>query len=356
MVQGAAVVLENKTGRILAMSGGFSYPLSQLNRVSQAHAPARLGDQAAELSGRRSRKGLQPNTLVLRRADHAAAGRRGAAPASRTTGRRRTTTAAAGGILTLRRALEKSRNLATARLLDGGIERSRKPASTTSASLAVEGADLPRMPALLSVRARRAAGAADRSRGVLCRDRAMKDCGRCRHSVIESHRSRWTSDLSSTRRARRARSLRSIALAFYQLKTHDAGRAARGTARAIAGLSPYVAGKTGTTDDENDAWFVGFTNDVTVAVWVGWRQCRRQAPHAGRRRDRRRRGCADLRADHPGGVGQCRPENRACPAVAGGQTSAARCKSTDLDLGELAKQPRKRGLRMLPGGCQLQDH
>jgi membrane peptidoglycan carboxypeptidase len=31
-----------------------------------------------------------------------------------------------------------------------------------------------------------------------------------------------------------------------------------------------VAGKTGTSDQENDAWFVGFTNDVTVAVWVGY--------------------------------------------------------------------------------------
>ena len=35
-------------------------------------------------------------------------------------------------------------------------------------------------------------------------------------------------------------------------------------------LAPYVAGKTGTTDSENDGWFVGFTNDVTVAVWVGY--------------------------------------------------------------------------------------
>src|SRR5262249_56502198 len=35
-VQGAAVVLENKTGRILAMTGGASYALSQLNRVTQA--------------------------------------------------------------------------------------------------------------------------------------------------------------------------------------------------------------------------------------------------------------------------------------------------------------------------------
>src|SRR5262245_8055137 len=36
VVQGSVVVLENKTGRILAMTGGFSYPLSQLNRVTQA--------------------------------------------------------------------------------------------------------------------------------------------------------------------------------------------------------------------------------------------------------------------------------------------------------------------------------
>jgi membrane carboxypeptidase/penicillin-binding protein len=48
------------------------------------------------------------------------------------------------------------------------------------------------------------------------------------------------------------------------------GVLARGTARAISGLAPYVAGKTGTSDDENDAWFLGSTNDVTIAVWVGY--------------------------------------------------------------------------------------
>ena len=58
--------------------------------------------------------------------------------------------------------------------------------------------------------------------------------------------------------------------AFYQLKTMMQGVLARGTAHAISGLSPYVAGKTGTSDEENDAWFVGFTNDVTVAVWLGY--------------------------------------------------------------------------------------
>ena len=40
---------------------------------------------------------------------------------------------------------------------------------------------------------------------------------------------------------------------FYQLKTMLQGVLARGTARTIAGLAPYVAGKTGTSDEENDA-------------------------------------------------------------------------------------------------------
>jgi membrane carboxypeptidase/penicillin-binding protein len=57
---------------------------------------------------------------------------------------------------------------------------------------------------------------------------------------------------------------------FYQLKTILQGVVARGTARAMSSLSPDVAGKTGTTENSVDGWFVGFTNDVTVAVWVGY--------------------------------------------------------------------------------------
>ncbi len=65
-------------------------------------------------------------------------------------------------------------------------------------------------------------------------------------------------------------SARPTASSFYQLKTMMQGVLSRGTARTIASLAPYVAGKTGTSDDANDVWFVGFTNDVTVAVWVGY--------------------------------------------------------------------------------------
>src|SRR5947209_18080415 len=62
-VQGATIVLENKTGRILAMVGGFSYPLSQLNRATQAlRQPGSAIKPLSYLAA--LGRGLQPNTLV----------------------------------------------------------------------------------------------------------------------------------------------------------------------------------------------------------------------------------------------------------------------------------------------------
>jgi penicillin-binding protein 1A len=43
----------------------------------------------------------------------------------------------------------------------------------------------------------------------------------------------------------------------------------RGTGQAAASLDWPLAGKTGTVDDNTDAWFVGFDPDITVGVWVG---------------------------------------------------------------------------------------
>src|SRR5262249_34025219 len=61
--QGAVVVLENKTGRVLAMSGGFSYPLSQLNGATQAvRQPGSAIKPLSYLAA--LGKGLQPNTLI----------------------------------------------------------------------------------------------------------------------------------------------------------------------------------------------------------------------------------------------------------------------------------------------------
>jgi penicillin-binding protein 1A len=63
VVQGTVVVLENKTGRILAMSGGFSFPLSQLNRATQAvRQPGSAIKPLSYLAA--LGRGLQPNTLI----------------------------------------------------------------------------------------------------------------------------------------------------------------------------------------------------------------------------------------------------------------------------------------------------
>jgi membrane peptidoglycan carboxypeptidase len=84
------------------------------------------------------------------------------------------------------------------------------------------------------------------------------------------------------------------------------GVLARGTARTIAWLAPYVAGKTGTSDEENDAWFVGFTNEVTVAVWIGYDNADGKRRTLGGRRHWRPRRRADLRACDRGGMDHLR--------------------------------------------------
>ena len=56
----------------------------------------------------------------------------------------------------------------------------------------------------------------------------------------------------------------------FQLTGMMAAVVARGTASAAASLGRPAAGKTGTTNDNTDAWFVGFTARVLAAVWLGF--------------------------------------------------------------------------------------
>ncbi|MDR3515350.1 MAG: penicillin-binding protein 1A [Azospirillaceae bacterium] len=58
----------------------------------------------------------------------------------------------------------------------------------------------------------------------------------------------------------------------YQMVSILEGVVQRGTGRAIASLNRPLAGKTGTTSDSNDAWFVGFSPDLTVGLYVGYDQ------------------------------------------------------------------------------------
>jgi membrane carboxypeptidase/penicillin-binding protein len=265
-VQGAVVVLENKTGRILAMTGGFSYPRSQLNRVTQAQRqPGSSIKPLTYLAALGS--GLQPNTLVedegLTLPPIGVANGRGRpedywSPKNYGGG--------TSGTMTLRRALENSRNLATAQLLIGGIMKKPEDSLNRLCDLAAEvqvyRECMHYYPFVLGAQPVRPIDLAAFYATIA--NEGVRPSPHVVESIELNGQTIFQQEPSPVR-------IGSVdAAAFYQLKSILQGVLARGTARSIGALAPFVAGKTGTTDDENDAWFVGFTNDVTVAVWVGY--------------------------------------------------------------------------------------
>jgi len=264
-VQGAALVLENRTGKILAMAGGFSYPLSQLNRTSQTRRqPGSALKPVTYLAALEA--GLQPNTLVLDEPitlppiDAAHARERDYWSPKDFDGR-------SVGALTLRRGLENSKNLVTAHLLDGGIAGTPEESLDRVCELAMEAQlykDCERYyPFVLGAQPVRmldlaAFYAAIANEGIRPTPYAI-DSIDLNGLVVYRHSENPPAAIGTPDPA-----------AFYQLKTMLQGVVERGTASPMRVLAPYVAGKTGTSEDENDAWFVGFTNEVTVAVWVGY--------------------------------------------------------------------------------------
>jgi penicillin-binding protein 1A len=277
-VEGATLVLENKTGRILAMAGSFSYPMSQLNRAAQtARQPGSAMKPLTYLTA--LAHGLQPNTLVLNQPitlppiGSATSGREVIAREYGGTARPedfwspRNADYNQGGVYTLRRGLENSVNVVTAHILDGGIDadpvRSLDEVCATAMAAKIYTQCVRYYPFVLGaqpVRMIDIAGfyAAVANEGALPTPHGIDSIEQHGKTIYQYP----TTPLPRIGAADPA--------SFYQLKTMLQGVVARGTARAIGGLSPYVAGKTGTTEDAVDGWFIGFTNDVTVAVWVGY--------------------------------------------------------------------------------------
>ncbi len=316
-VQGTVVVLENKTGRILAMTGGFSYPLSQLNRATQAvRQPGSAIKPLSYLAA--LGRGLQPNTMV---SDEPITlppigGGRARAQDYWTP---KNYDGGFGGIITLRRALENSRNLATVHLLDGGIEASAEASLDRLCRLATEariyhecvryypfvlGAEPVRPIDLAAFYAAIANEGVRPSPYVIEFDRARRgDRLSSRSEVLgDDHIRRPRRVLPAQDHAAGGGGARHGAcdLRPRALRGGQDRHLRRGERRLVRGLHQRRHGR-------------GLAR---------LRQCRRQAPHARRRRDRRRGRGADLRAGDPGGVGECCAADRARPAVAPGQTPA----------------------------------
>lgn len=265
-VQGTTLVLENKTGRVLAMAGGFSYPMSQLNRVTQARRqPGSSFKPMTYLAALNS--GLQPNTMV----DDAPITYPPIGGVTRYTRDTdywspRNYDGGSSGTITIRRALEMSKNLVTARLLEGGISSEPSQSLDEICKLAIEARVYPKCeryyPFVLGAQPVRPIDLAGFYAAI------ANEGKRPTPHVIE----RITQDGREIYKADEGvRKLASVDPAsMFQLRTFLQGVVARGTAARLSGLSTFIGGKTGTSDDFNDAWFAGFSNDVTIVVWLGY--------------------------------------------------------------------------------------
>jgi len=271
-INGAIVVMDPHTGRVLAMSGGFSFKLSEFNRATQAQRQPGSAFKpfvyAAALEN-----GFTPSTLVLD------------APFVMDQGEGLKTWKPENygkkfyGPSTLRTGIEKSRNLMTVRVAQKvGFEKISK--ITNSFGIYND------IPELLSVSLGSAETTLIKLTNAYCtfvnggkkvlpifidriQDRRGKTifnadkriCIGCENisylkdeiPMIQDNKKQIISPETA-----------------YQITSMMEGVIKRGTGRKLRGLGLVLAGKTGTTNKNMDAWFLGFTSKLVIGVYVGF--------------------------------------------------------------------------------------
>ena len=276
-VNGAMVVIDPHTGRVLAMSGGYAYGGTEFNRATQAkRQPGSSFKPFVYLAGLEN--GFTPSTIILD------------APVEMSQGAGQPAWKPQNyhddylGPTTMRVGLEKSRNTMTVRMaqmigIDKVIEMSKRCSIYD---------DLPRNFSMVL-------GAAETTLMKLTNAYGMIDNGgkRISPSLIERIDDRHGKTIY--RRDNRTCTDCQLATAdnlpadvlppqlednreqvldpriAYQMVSMLQGVTIRGTAaRAHLELKHIVAGKTGTTNDSNDTWFIGFSPDLVAGVFVGY--------------------------------------------------------------------------------------
>lgn len=252
-VEAAFVALDPATGEVLALVGGFDFQRSEFDRAVQARRQAGSSFKpivaAAALN-----EGFTPSTRILDEPTVFVE------PGTWTAYQPENYGKHYYGELTLREALERSANIANVKLLDRTgydpvIALARRLGITTQLrpfpSMAL-GAFEVNLLELTS------AYGAFANQGVHLEP----------HMVVEvSDR-----DRASLFRAEPAVDQAVSAQVAFQMNRLLQGVITDGTGAAAASLGRPLAGKTGTTDDFTDAWFVGYSPEIAVGVWVGFDQ------------------------------------------------------------------------------------
>jgi penicillin-binding protein 1A len=270
--EGALVALDPHTGRVLAMVGGYDFKRSQFNRVTQAwRQPGSAFKPIVYLAALDS--GYTPSTLILD------------APFVIDQGpglpkwRPDNYTRKFYGPSTMRLGIEKSRNLMTVRLAQTiGIDKVAEYAEKLGV--------VDKLPRKLSM----ALGAGETTLLRLTAAYAMLVNGgkritptfvdriQDRHGrTVYRHDHRTCPECQATQWTNQPvpvlpdnRPAVTDPASAYQMVSMLQGVIERGTGRRVAEVSKPLAGKTGTTNDSLDAWFIGFSPDLAVGVFVGY--------------------------------------------------------------------------------------
>jgi penicillin-binding protein 1A len=273
LVEGAIVALDPHTGRLLAMSGGYDFATSEFNRAVQAlRQPGSAFKPFVYLAALDN--GYSPTTRILDAplVVDQGPGKPKWKPANYTK--------RFYGPSIMRVGIEKSRNLMTARLaMRLGMEEVQTYARKfglnedlpllLSMSLGAGETTLLRLTAaygmLVNGGKQITPSLIDRIQdrnGVTIYRHDSRPCEGCQFSVG------WDNQPIPELPDIRAQ-LTTPASAFQMVSMLE-GVVKRGTGRRIAKLELAVAGKTGTTNDNTNGWFIGFTPDLAVGVFVGY--------------------------------------------------------------------------------------
>ncbi len=271
-INGALVAMDPHTGRVLAMSGGYAYRASQFNRATQAlRQPGSAFKPIVYAAALEN--GFTPSSMVLDApfVVDAGPGQGKWKPANYTK--------RFYGPSTLRLGIEKSRNLMTVRLanyigmkvvvdyasrfgvmsdmpallpMSLGAGETTLLRLTTAYAMLVNGGKRV-VPALIDRIQDR------RGQTVFRHDK--RDCPGCLSSG-------WRDQTVPVIPDPRAQIIQKGTA--YQVTSMLEGVVQRGTGRRIRAVGKPLAGKTGTTNKSRDTWFIGFSTDLAVGVYVGF--------------------------------------------------------------------------------------
>jgi penicillin-binding protein 1A len=250
IVEGALVALDNHTGEILAMVGGYSFNRSKFNRATQAYR--QMGSAIKPfLYTAAIDRGLTPTMILVDEPTTFDAGE-GQPPY-----RPGNYDGKFEGAITLRRAVEDSRNIPAVKVIQtlGPVQ--------VAAYAKRFGFSLEFRPFLsMALGAQEATLLETTSAFSAFANNGIRMEPFYGHKITDREGSLLEERRPHPRDAIRADTA-------YVINSLLQGVIDRGTATPAKVLKWPLAGKTGTVDDFTDAWFVGFDPNITVGVWVG---------------------------------------------------------------------------------------